>query len=87
MNDGLEGCRAALSDVERRVRKYADEDPTEEPMLAPEPGHESEPAKRAPTKQQIAIVKLEGLVAQLQAVLVTCRYCLWFVDARHDCSC
>ncbi len=67
MADGVEACRTATADVERRVRKYAEEDPTEAPM-------ESDPPRRPPTKQQLAITKLEGLLAQLQAVLVS-PYC------------
>jgi hypothetical protein len=56
--------------------RYAEEDPTEEPFLAPEPGKEGEPPVRGPTKQQISITKLEGLLGQLQIVLVGahCRH-------------
>ena len=73
LGDELSACRSALSDVERRVSKYAEEDPTELPMLPVEAGAEgteAPPPQRAPTKQQESLTKLAAALMQLQSMLV-----------------
>ncbi len=71
MADGVDACRVALADVERRVRKYAEEDPTELEMQPLEEGQAPADQKRSLTKQEVAITKLEAVVVQLQTVLVS----------------
>ncbi len=72
MADCFEGCKNALADLERRVRKYADEDPTELPFLPVEPGQEEAPQQRMPTRQQQALAKLDAAISDLQKALVRC---------------
>jgi hypothetical protein len=75
MVDCFDACKTALVDLERRVRKYADEDPTELPCLPPEPGQEGAPPKRMPTRQQQALAKLDATISDLQKSLVSAGVC------------
>jgi hypothetical protein len=71
MVDCFDACKVASSDLERRVRKYADEDPTELPLLPAEEGQAEADRKRMPTRQQQAIGKLDDAVRELQSAMVT----------------
>ena len=70
MVDCVDACKSAGADVERRARKYADEDPTELPLLPLEEGQAEGTQKRMPTRQQQALAKLESALAELQKSLV-----------------
>lgn len=81
MSDCADVCRSALADLDRRVRKYAEEDPTELPLLPLEEGQDPATQKRMPTRQQQALVKVESAIGELQRVLVR------LPPVEQSCSC
>jgi hypothetical protein len=91
MGDGVELCKSALSDVERKVRKYAEEDPTELPMNTVKEG-DAEVQRRSLTKQEQALAKLGAANADLATLVVrryrhvsiVSRFPVWSCDSRRS---
>ena len=69
MTDAIEATTAAVAEVERRMIKYADEDPTELPMIPLEEDQDPSEQKRQPTKIQRALDRLASGLDSLDELL------------------